>query len=435
MYFNYLDFENQFAVLKEIFRIAKTKSPFYSERFKDVKEIKGYNDWLNLPFLTREDIYNRSFPHTKDMLTCELENLVIFSTGGTSGIARFVPVTHQEWDVFSEVQANALRNLGVNKKDIVANLFVAGYFWPSFLGGHEIIKKIGAVHLPISAITDIEKLIYFFDLFKPTVILSVPSLLIYFADELLKKGKKYPEVRLIQFAGEHLSENASKVVKKAFENAEIKAVGYTSADCGLMGYQCDKCGSIEYHVPTDFQFIEIYNFEEDRPCKEGELGEIIVTNLKRTSVPIIRYRLGDLGYYKKEKCRCGDKNPILVLRGRSGEDFKFGASYVGMNQIEKCFSDFVSKDGISANYQVEIDNLENGKTSFILRIESSNIEASKRYENEIKENLFKEIPLFKEGVDTGFIQVFDVKFVNLGELPRSPITGKIKRLIDKRVGD
>ncbi len=365
MYFNYFEFEKQFAVLKEIFRIAKNKAPFYSGRFKGIEEISDYNDWLKIPFLTREDIYTKSFPHSKDMLTCELENLVIFSTGGTSGIARFVPVTHEEWDIFSEVQANALKNLGVNKKDIVANLFVAGYFWPSFLGGHEIIKKIGAIHLPISAITDIEKLIYFFDLFKPTVILSVPSLLIYFADELLKKKKTYSEVRLIQFAGEHLSENAAKVVKKAFPDAEIKAAGYTSADCGPMGYQCNHCGSIEYHVPTDFQFIEIYNFEENRPCKEGELGEIVVTNLKRTSVPIIRYRLGDLGYYKKEKCKCWDKNPILVLKGRSGEDFKFGGSYVGMNQIEKCFSDFVSKEDISANYQVEIDNLENGKTSFI----------------------------------------------------------------------
>lgn len=434
MYFNYFNFEKQFSVLKDIFRLAKSKSTFYSERFKNIEEIEDFDDWLKIPFLTREDIYNRSFPHSTDMLTCELENMVVFSTGGTSGIARFVPITHEEWDLFSEVQANALKNLGVNKKDIVANLFVAGYFWPSFLGGHEIIKKIGAIHLPISAITDIEKLIYFFDLFKPTVILSVPPLLIYFADELLKKGKTYSEVRLIQFAGEHLSENGSKVVKKAFPDAEIKAAGYTSADCGLMGYQCDSCSPIEYHVPTDFQFIEIYNFEENRPCKEEELGEVVVTNLKRTSIPIIRYKLGDLAYYKKERCKCKDKNPILVLKGRSGEDFKFGASYIGMNQIEKCFSEFVSKDGISANYQVEIDNLENGKTSFILKIESSDINISKKHESDIRENLFKEVSLFKEGVDADFIEVFKVEFVKLGELPRSPITGKIKRLIDKRIG-
>ena len=99
------------------------------------------------------------------------------------------------------------------------------------------------------------------------------------------------------------------------------------------------------------------------------------------------------------------------------------------------FFRFCLKDGISANYQVEIDNLENGKTSFILRIESSNIEASKKYKNEIKENLFKEIPLFKEGVDIDFIEVFKVEFIKLGELPRNPVTGKIKRLIDKRVGN
>lgn len=434
MIFQNVGFDQQLSRATEIFHFARANSRFYSEKFKDIDDIRGYEDWLNIPFLTRQDIYQNAFPHSTDMLTCELKDMMVVSTGGTSGIARFGVVTYAEWHAFATVQANALRVLGVTNRDIVANLFVAGYLWPSFLGGHEIIKDIGAVHLPISAITDIDKLIYFFDLFQPTVILSVPSLLIYFSDELIKRDRTYPTVSMIQFAGEHLSENAARLVRHSFPHARIKAAGYTSADCGLMGYQCENCGPTEYHVPTDFQLIEIYDFENERVSQRGELGEVVVTNLQRRSFPIIRYRLGDVGYFKPEACTCGDKNPILVLKGRAGDDFKFGSGYIGMEEIERCFSHLVSKHGISANYQVEIDNLENGKTSFILRIESSDMEESVRYRDVIRDTLLRTFPIFKQALDADFMQVFRVDFVDLGGLARSPITGKVKRLIDKRVG-
>ncbi|WP_025209358.1 phenylacetate--CoA ligase family protein [Hippea sp. KM1] len=434
MIFEYYDFNKQLEKAIDIFNAAKSKSGYFKEKYKGLGEIKSYEDWLKIPFLSRDEIRNNAYPNTKAMLTVDIEDMIIVSTGGTSGVARFSSLTHDEWDKFAFVQANALKVLGVNKKDIVANLFVAGNMWPSFLGGHEIIKEIGAVHLPISAITDFDKLIYYFELFKPTVILSIPSLLIYFADTLLKKGKKFDSVRMIQFAGENLSDNARKLLKEAFGDVGLRAAGYSSADCGLMGYQCKRCAASEYHIPTDFQFIEIYDFEKDKPCDVGELGEVVVTNLGRISSPVIRYRIGDMGYIKKESCSCGDKNPLIVLKGRAGEDFKFGGAYVSMGQIEKCFSEFISKDGISANYQVIIDEIDDGKTSFILRIESSEPQNSKKYADLIKENLKNEIPLFKEAVDVEFIKVFEVEFVELGSSERSPITGKVKRLIDKRFG-
>jgi len=434
MFFEYYGFDKQLEKAIDIFDKAKNKSEYFKEKYQNSDKIKSYEDWLKIPFLTRDELRNNAYPHTKAMLTRDVENMIIVSTGGTSGVARFSILTHDEWDRFVKVQANALKVLGVNKKDIIANLFVAGNMWPSFLGGHEIIKEIKAVHLPISAITDFDKLIYYFELFKPTVVLSIPSLLIYFADTLIKKGKKFDSVRMIQFAGENLSDNARTLLKEAFGDVELKAAGYTSADCGLMGYQCRECAASEYHIPSDFQFIEIYDFEKNRPCDVGELGEVVVTNLGRISSPVIRYRIGDMGYVKKDSCTCGDKNPLIILKGRAGEDFKFGGAYVSMGQIEKCFSEFISKDGVSANYQVIIDEIEKGKTSFVLKIESSDTQKSKKYGDLIKDNLKNEVALFKEAVDVGFIKVFEVEFVKLGSLDRSPITGKVKRLIDKRFG-
>ncbi len=431
--FKFWSLDRQLEQAKVVFELAKRKSPFYSIKLKNVDKISSYEDWQRIGFLTRDEVYNNSYPNSMDMFTQPLEDMIIVSTGGSSGIARFTALKHSEWDVFCDVQAKALMNLGVTRKDIVANLFVAGSLWPSFLGGHEIIKRIGAVHLPISALSDIEKLVYFLEKFKPTVILSLPTMFVFIADELLKKNKKLESVRMIQYAGEHLSKNIRTHIKNAFGDIEIRSSGYTSADCGLMGYQCKHCKPNEYHIPTDFQFIEIYDFERNRTAKRGELGELIVTNLKRLSFPIIRYRIGDVGYIKNEPCACGDKNPILVLEGRAGEDFKLGGAYYTMSEIEKALEPFVSKSGLSVNYQVVIEDIKPNKMSFVLRIESSDIKNSAKLKDAIKDSLKEQMDALKVGEKIGYIEQFDIEFAELGSLPRSPITGKVKRLLDKRV--
>ncbi|NOX14699.1 MAG: phenylacetate--CoA ligase family protein, partial [Epsilonproteobacteria bacterium] len=210
------------------------------------------------------------------------------------------------------------------------------------------------------------------------------------------------------------------------------ALGYTSADCGLMGYQCLECSSLEYHIPTDFQLIEIYNFEENRVCEYGESGEVVVTNLARSSLPIIRYKIGDIARFKEGDCSCGDKNPILILEGRAGEDFKIGGAYISMDSVENAIKDFVSTDGISANYQFVIEDINENKMRVTLKIESSDIKKSTLHVGQIKDSLKKSIDELKVGEELKYLST-KVLFVDIGSIQRSPITGKIKHLSDLRV--
>jgi len=54
-----------------------------------------------------------------------------------------------------------------------------------------------------------------------------------------------------------------------------------------------------------------------RPVRDGDEGELVVTNLFSRSVPIISYRTGDRGVLSSELCRCGAVSPrIIHLRGR-----------------------------------------------------------------------------------------------------------------------
>ena len=424
----YLSKEDSKKRALEVFEVAKTKSKFYGKKYAKVES------WEDVPFLTRDELYKNTFPKSKDMLTCDLKGVVITSTGGSSGIARYGVVTHGELDEFEKVQAESLKLIGVSEDDIVANLFVAGNLWPSFFSLANIIQKIGATHLPISANIEMEKILDYVMEFKATTLLSLPTVFVFLADLVLKNSLDASFVKTIGYAGEHMSDMIKSHLKKAFPNANIHALGYTSADCGLMGYQCSECDSLEYHIPSSFQYIEIYNFEENRLCKEEEQGEIIITNLARTSFPIIRYRIGDVGRFKKGSCACKDKNPILILEGRAGEDFKIGGAYISIDSVEDSIKEFVSLDGISANYQFIIEDINENKMRVILKVESSDIDKSSLHIKKIKENLQTKINELKVGEEMGYLST-EVVFVNVGGLERNPITGKIKHFKDLRIGE
>jgi phenylacetate-CoA ligase len=423
--------EIQFNRLKEIFYTSK-KSKFYNDKYRNIKSVKSVDDFISLPFLTRQELYDNTYPKSMDMLTQDLESMIVLSTGGSSGIARYTLMTHNEWEKFADKQAFAIKLLGVNSKDIVANLLVAGSLWPSFVGIHDVIKKVGATHLPISANIDLDKIIDFCMEFQPTALFSLPTLFVFLADKMKQKGAKFKRLKLIAYGGEHMSKEVREYLFKTLEVKEIKSMAYSSADAGLMGYQCEHCKPNEYHLPVDFQAIEIFNFDKNRHCEPEEKGEIIVTNLARLSMPIIRYRLGDLASFNSSPCKCGDSNPLFSLHGRAGEDFKLGGAYISMGVFESAIGEIAGENSISLNYQLTIEDVEN-KMNINLKVEAGDIEKAKLSTEKLKNILKQNIPEIEKGLDLNFIKTFNIDFVKLGSLERSPITGKVKKLIDKRV--
>ena len=420
--------ETQLTKGVQIFQEA-LKSKFYAEKYSGIAAPETIEQWEGLPVLTRAEIYERSFPETTDMLTQPVEDAIIISTGGSSGIARYTTYTHSEWDAFVECQAAAMKILGVTREDRVANLFIAGHFWPSFLGLHDCIKKLGAVHLPISANIPIEEVVKLCLKFEPTVMVSLPTLFVFMADMAKRDGFTFNRLRMINYAGEHLSAAAEAHVASALGVKRIKAGAYTSADVGIMGYQCDHAGPGVYHVPTAFQYVELINFDEGRRSNTGEPGEVVVTNLSRISTPIIRYRVGDVASWTGEKCPCGDHNPLLKLGGRAGQDFKLGGGFISLDVFENCIA--LHPDHLSLNFQMEIEDVGN-QFNVVLRVEAP-AQVDPAVLTALEKELFEAIPELRISTEKGYLHSFTIKIVELGKLPRSPITGKVARLADRRV--
>ncbi|MDD2960983.1 MAG: AMP-binding protein [Muribaculaceae bacterium] len=421
--------QEQFSRAKEIFSIAR-KSPYYSEKYKNISKVETDADWQAIPALSRNDLYYNTYPATHSMFTAPLADAIVLSTGGSSGVARTVVLSNGEWDDFCEKQAEAFKLLDVKPDDIVANLFIAGHLWPSFIGVHEMVKRVNAVQLPISSNIVPEEIYAMCKQYQPTVMVSLPTLFVFLADLAKKDNYKFTSLRLIAYAGEQLSREAEAHVKKYLGVKEIKALAYSSSDCGIMGYQCPHCGFGTYHLPSDFQKIEIVDSETLLPVADGEAGEILITNLRREFQPIVRYRIGDMATILKESCPCGDKNPLFRLSGRAGEDFKLGGAYVSIDVFEKAVNEY--SDYLSMNFQLILEDVGN-QMLVDVNVECDNKEKNKGVSIELKQRLEELIPELKVGQELNFIKHFAVNLIELGALPRNPITGKIKKIVDKRV--
>jgi len=78
---------------------------------------------------------------------------------------------------------------------------------------------------------------------------------------------------------------------------------YGAREFSGIAYQCNK--SSDHHIVDESYVVEIV--KEGRIAKPGELGEVVITDLNNFSVPLIRYRIGDLAVASDntQDCDCG----------------------------------------------------------------------------------------------------------------------------------
>ena len=141
---------------------------------------------------------------------------------------------------------------------------------------------------------------------RPTVISSTPSVLSAWAPYY-----DGPSLSLVETTGEPLLESERRIIESSFGAFVHDAYGLTECVVGV------ECGIRHgFHYWPDSVHVEILAPDTDCPLPLGALGEIVLTSFQQASLPILRYRSGDLGYLATLPCPCGRQQPILHLYGR-----------------------------------------------------------------------------------------------------------------------
>lgn len=314
-------------LLAEHVRYAAENSPYYRSLFEknsiNSDSIRSVNDLASIPCTTKNDITG----HNDDFLACKPEEIAdICLTSATTGDGP--SILYQNSSDLARLAYNegaAFKMMGVNTSDTVIvcaaldRCFMAGLAY--YLGGLEV----GATMVRAGAGSAAQH----WELIKTTgatVIVGVPSLIRKIALFALENEEdpKDAGVTILVGIGEALRDKDMKLlpVPREIENmwgAKLYST-YASTEMATAFCECpERSGG---HVRPELIIVEILD-DDGNAVGPGCTGEIVVTPLGVTAMPLLRFRTGDISFLINAQCKCGRNTPRLgPVIGRKNQMLK-----------------------------------------------------------------------------------------------------------------
>jgi len=396
-------------------------SDFYRQSFDEAgvnpDDIRSLDDLRRLPFTTASDLAaGYPFP----LRSVPFEQLVrIHSSSGTTGKRKILSYTQKDVDDWRHIFARCYEMAGVGPGDRV-QLMVGYGLWTAGVGFQAGCEAVGAIAIPVGPGNLDLQCELLADLGATTVCCTA-SMALLLSEEIGRRGvADRVKVRSIILGSEVASEGMRAQIK-ALSGAEhiYDITGMTELYGPGAGIDCRFHTGIHYWA--DYYIMELLDPETLEPVAEGEVGEIVVTTLRKEGAPLVRYRTRDLTRMIPGQCPCGSPIPRHDrLLGRSDDMFIIRATNVYPGQI----ADILSRTpGVSSEYNVVLTR-DGGKDFMRVLVERA-VGADPSGDGEVAGAIEQRIK--KEILVSGSVEVVDY-----GSLPRSE--RKSKRVYDRREG-
>lgn len=406
--------EEQFAVLKEQFKTLKDRSPFYAKKFEgiDLSDVQTQADFEALPFSEKADLRD-AYPLGLAAVP-ESEIVRIHSSSGTTGTPVIIPYTQQDVIDWAVQFARCYEMAGITKDDRIQ--ITPGYgLWTAGIGFQLGAERLGAMAVPMGP-GNTDKQIRFMKDMQSTVLCATSSYALLLAEEIAKRGVR-DELNLKRavIGSERWGHKMRQRIANELGVKIYDIYGLTEVYGPGIGVSCDyECGM---HVWDDYCYFESVDPKTGKVLPDGEIGELVITTLRKEGAPLVRYRTHDLSRIIPGECECGSPFPrIDTLIGRTDDMVKVKGVNIFPAQIEEIIK---FTDGASSEYQVMIDHLEGKDIMTVFFETDASVEDREQIERNM-ESIFKG----KLGMTP------NAKAVAIGELPRSE--KKTQRIFDNR---
>lgn len=408
---------DQFELFQKLLVKLSQNSPFYKEKFKksgiNVEDIITPQQIKNLPFTVKEELRD-AYPLGLQAVPDE-EIIRIHSSSGTTGKPIIIPYTAQDVEDWAIMMARSFEIAGVTPLDRVQ--ITPGYgLWTAGIGFQAGAEKLGAMAVPMGPGNTDKQLQMMMDL-KSTVIIGTSSYALVLAEEVEKRGIR-SEIKLRKgiIGSERWGEKMRRRIRDELNIDIYDIYGLTEIYGPGIAIDCPCHEGMHYY--NDYLYFEIINPETGEVLPEGEVGELVITTLRKEGAPLLRYRTRDLTRIIPEKCECGRTYPrIDRIIGRTDDMVKVKGVNIYPGQIDEILKDV---DGVSSEYQIIIDHI-NGKDVMTLKVEYNSDGDTEREDIE-----YHIVDLFKKRIGIHIM----AEVSGIGSLPRSE--KKTKRIIDYR---
>jgi len=405
--------QSQFEAIKKVLRTLSSVDEFYKNKYAgiDLLAIQSQEDFEKLPFTNKSDLRD-AYPLGLQAVP-DRDIVRIHSSSGTTGTPVIIPYTKQDVADWAELFKRCYETAGVTNLDRVQ--ITPGYgLWTAGIGFQAGAELVGAMVIPMGP-GNTDKQIQMMKDLKSTVLCATSSYALLLAEEITKRKVK-DKIHLTKalIGSERWGEKMRHRIANELGVQLYDIYGLTEIYGPGIAMSCDEeCGM---HYWDDYLYFEIIDQTTGKQVPYGDIGELVITTLRKQGAPLIRYRTHDLTRFMPGECACGLKYPrIDTLIGRTDDMIKVKGTNIFPGQIDELLREV---EGTSSEYQVIIDHL-NGKDIMTLFFEMENDADKASVELSVKHHCKAKI---------GITVV--PKAVAIGELPRSE--KKSTRIFDNR---
>lgn len=316
--------EYQLLRLNSLLEHAQQHIPFYRERFREhgvaAAEIQSLDEFsARVPLLSRAEI-------TDNLPALHAENfdgpLITHVTGGSSGhplsFPRDVDSIAATWADFLLSRSWWGISMGAPSAKIWGHWHdPKGALRHALFESKEFIKRrilnmefLSAYAMNEATMAQFAKRVR---RRKPRTLYGYASALVTFAQYVDDNDVdlELPPETVIIPTSEPLFDSTRAFLRRVY--GRPVANEYGACEVGLIAFDCPG-GSM--HLMQDSLYVEVVD-AQGNPLPRGEVGEIVVTTLANSAVPLIRYRLGDVATISDQPCSCGRQGDTLgTVQGR-----------------------------------------------------------------------------------------------------------------------
>lgn len=300
--------ERQSAQLRALLVHARRHCRYYRERLPEDAE----KQWEAIPLLTRRDVQIYFEALLAEAVPAAHGKTFDITTGGSTGepvTVRRTQLTQLFWE------AATLRDHLWHRRNLSGTMAIVRHFdrpvdtsrpgrW-----GNGIFRSGPAWHLPIS--TEIDRQLDWLQAVNPHILLTYPPNLSALMARMLQEKILLPRLCEVRTISGTVSEALRRECQSSLGIPLVDL--YSAQEVGVIGIQCPESGLL--HLQSENLLVEVLN-AQGQPCQDGEIGQVVVTDLHNFSMPLIRYALRDWAE-RGPACPCGRGLPTLrKVKGR-----------------------------------------------------------------------------------------------------------------------
>ncbi|MCF4997917.1 phenylacetate--CoA ligase family protein [Pseudomonas syringae] len=411
----------------ELIKFARQHSRYFDHHFRALPD--PVENLAILPLINPSDYWKES-DHLEHwpVLTGALEHAVVFKTGGTTSSGKLSVFTQPEWQRLVKDFGSSCTSR-FNQGDRVANLFFAGDLYASFVFIHDSLAHVGVgiTEFPFTGAVEHGELAGAILRHRINVLAGVPAHLLKFADWLASRTMTLDVVDTVLYGGESLFAAQRALLHRVMPNARIASIGYASVDAGFIGGSHRDCDDGEHRMNEQHTLVEIID-EHTGEIIEGcdHTGLLIVTNLTRRLMPLIRYPVGDRACWREPVGTPGRK---FALQGRSASARRLRV--VSATLFPEEMAEIILRTVGADDWQLLIE-LRDQKT--VLTLKWAHVAVPSSLNLTLRTALLERYPELAELITDGQLDLL-IRGCTVDDLSLHPRSGKRQRVVDLRFHD